>query len=130
MAEHPNVSLLKNGYEAFNKGEVATVMDLFTEDAVWHVSGTGPLSGEHRGRNAVFAIFSRLGELSRGTFQAEVHDLLANDEHGVAVIRVTGSRPGQQLDLRGTDIFHVRGGKITEFWSFFEDPRAWDEFWS
>jgi ketosteroid isomerase-like protein len=129
MAEHPNTGLVRRGYEAFAKGDVATATELFSKDIVWHVPGSGPLCGDHVGRDAVFAVFGKMAELS-GDFRAEVHDILANDEHAVALTRSVGSRQGKQLNMPNVDVWHIREGKFTEFWSFAMDQRAEDEFWS
>jgi len=130
MAEHPNVGLVRKGYEAFAKGDMATLRELFSENVVWHISGNSPLAGEHRGRDAVFAMFAQTAELSGGTYRVELHDALANDEHAVALSRATASRQGKQLDSLDVETYHVRNGKITEAWSFSEDQRLTDEFWS
>ena len=130
MADHPNATLLKNGYEAFDKGDMAVLTGLFAENVVWHVPGDSPISGEHRGREAVFGIFAKTVELSGGSFKIELHDVLANDEHTVALTRATGSRQGKQLSSLDTDVYHMSNGKVTEFWSFAEDQRLTDEFWS
>ena len=130
MADHPNAELLRKGYEAFDKGDMAALTNLFSEDVVWHVPGDSPISGEHRGREAVFAAFAKTVELSGGSFKIELHDVLANDEHVVALTRATGSRQGRQLRSLDTDVYHMSNGKVTEFWSFAEDQRLTDEFWS
>ncbi len=130
MAEHPNATLLRKGYEAFNKGDMATLRELFSEDVVWHVPGNNQLSGEHRGRDAVFAMFARTAELSGGTYRVELHDALANDEHAVGMARATASRQGKQLDSRDVATYHVSNGKITEAWTFGQDQRVTDQFWS
>ena len=130
MAEHPNAALLRNGYAAFATGDMATLRELFADDIVWHVSGASPLAGDYNGREAVFAFFSRSTELSGGTLRIELHDVVANDEHAVALARETASRQGKRLNAREAHVYHVRNGKVTEFWSFAEDQRAEDEFWS
>ena len=131
MAEHPNAALIRRVYEAFIKGGyIATITELFSEDVVWHLPGAHPLSGEHRGRDAVLAAFRRFEELSGGTIQIELHDVLANDEHAVALLRARGSREGKQYRSREIDVYHIKDGKVTEFWSFSEDQRATDDFWS
>jgi len=53
MADHPNAALLRKGYDAFAKGDTATLTDLFSEDVVWHLPGRNLISGEHKGRDAV-----------------------------------------------------------------------------
>jgi len=130
MPEHPNATLVRKGYEAFAKGDVAALTQLFSEALVWHVPGRSPISGEYRGRDAVFALFARTAQLSGGTFRVDLHDVLANDEHTVALVRESASRQGKQLDSRETHIFHISNGKVTEFWGFSEDQRIQDEFWS
>ncbi len=130
MAEHPNVSLLRKAHEAFAKGDVATITELSSEDFVWHLPGAGPLSGDHRGRDAVFAVFGQMVELSGSTYRDQVHDILANDEHTVVLRRATATRPGKHYDSLEIDVYHIRNGKMTECWSFPEDQRLTDEFWS
>ena len=130
MPDHPNAALLRKGYEAFARGDIAAITDMFAEDMVWHVPGNNLISGEHKGRDAVFAVFAKTMELTGGTFKIDVHDILANDEHTVSLSRASASRQGKQLDLRGADIYHIRNGKVTEWWSFTEDQRLDDEFWS
>jgi ketosteroid isomerase-like protein len=130
MAEHPNVSLVKKGYEAFAKGDMATLTDVLGQDMVWHIAGNNPLAGEYQGRDAVFKMFAQLVELSGGTFRNEPHDILANDEHAVALTRETASREGKQLDALSVQVYHIRVGKVIEAWSFEHDSPAYDEFWS
>ncbi|OGO50956.1 MAG: hypothetical protein A2148_02375 [Chloroflexi bacterium RBG_16_68_14] len=130
MAKHPNVELLKRAYEAFAKGDLATLREVASEEGVWHVPGSGPLADEYRGWDEVVTLFTRSAQMTGGTERIEVHDVLANDEHGVALTRYTASREGNQLDMRIVNVFHLKDGKITEVWDFMEDLRVYDEFWS
>ena len=130
MTDHPNATLLKQGYEGFSKGDMAAITDLFAEDVVWHLFGRNQLAGVHRGRDAVFAIFAKTAELSGGTFKIDLHDVVANDDHAVAISTATGTREGRSLNSMATDVYHMKDGKVTEWWSFGEDDRASDEFWS
>lgn len=129
MAEHPNAGLLRKGLDAFANGDVATMTEGFSEDVVWHLPGAGPFCGDHVGRDAVFAVFARMAELSPD-FRMEVHDILASDDHAVALTRSIGSRLGKQLNMPNVDVYHIRDGKAVEFWSIPADQRVEDEFWS
>lgn len=130
MAEHPNASIIRKWYRAFADGDYSPIIaELLAEDVVWHLPGRHPLSGDHRGRDTVMAAIRRFDDLS-ATLQLEVHDVLANDEHAVALLRATGTRQGKRYDSLEMDVFHIRNGKVTEFWSFSEDQRLNDEFWS
>jgi len=130
MADHPNAALLRRGYVAFASGDMATLTELFSKDVVWHLAGNNSISGDHNGREAVFSTFARIGQMTGGTFKIDVHDVVANDEHAVALTRATGSREGKQYDALDTDVYHVSNGKVTEFWSFTEDSAKADQFWS
>jgi Ketosteroid isomerase-related protein len=129
MTEHPNVDLLRRGYTAFATGDMPTLDALFADTVVWHVSGRSQMSGDHKGKEQVFGAFGRLAELSGGTFTLDVHTLLADDEHGVALTRARGVREGRNLDVRDIDTFHIRDGRVVEIWSTSLDPYENDEFW-
>jgi ketosteroid isomerase-like protein len=127
---HPNEDLLRRGYEAFGRGDMATIAGLFADDIVWHAPGNSPLSGDYKGRDSVLALFGKSAELSGGTLNVEVHDILANDEHGVALTRSTAQRGGKTLDDNGVQVFHIRDGKTVETWFHPGDQAANDKFWS
>ena len=127
---HPNEELLSRGFEAFSKGDMGAVAALFADDIVWHSPGRGPLSGDHRGRDQVLGLFAKQAELTGGTFRVEVHDLLANDEHGVALTTARGERGGKAWEGKSVLVFHVREGKATEVWLHPDDLYASDEFFS
>jgi uncharacterized protein len=130
MADHPNVVLMRNGYEAFAKGDLDAVRDFFAEDIVWHVPGNNMLSGEYKGQDAVFGFFGTLIQETGGTFRQEIHDVLANDTHGVALVEIHLERGGKTFEGRGVHAMHIEDGKVTEFWNFQEDTTLVDEFWS
>ena len=74
--------------------------------------------------------FARVFEMSGGTFSFELHDVLANDEHAVALVTVRGERAGKQLNDNMVQISHLRDGKAYEVWNQATDQYAQDEFWS
>jgi ketosteroid isomerase-like protein len=130
MEEHPNVALLRRGYEAFAKEDMATLTELIDENVIYHSSGRNPLAGEYKGRNAVFDWFGQIAERSGGTFRVVVDDILANAERGVVLTRAAASREGKQLDSMGSATYRIRNGKVVEAWFYSEDPYDFDEFWS
>ena len=64
---HPNEDLTRRGFDAFGKGDVDTLRELFDQDAVWHVPGRSQLSGDHRGMDAILGNFAKTAELTGGT---------------------------------------------------------------
>jgi ketosteroid isomerase-like protein len=129
MTAHPNVELTRQGYEAFARGDLTALSQLIAADATWHVSDTGPLSGDYHGRDEIFGFFGRLAEQTGGTFRLDVHDVLANDEHAVVLCTLWASRGTKSIEIPVANISHLRDGKITEFWSATTDPQATTDFW-
>jgi uncharacterized protein len=64
MAGHPNVVRVTDLYAAFDKGDFAVLNGGFAEDLVWHEGERNQLTGDHRGREAVFSLFGKLTELT------------------------------------------------------------------
>jgi uncharacterized protein len=127
MAGHPNVARIRDGYAAFAKGDFAVLNDLFAEDLHWHEPGRNQLAGDYRGRDAVYEFFGRLMEITEGTFNLDVHAILADDEHGVALVTSTASRGGRSATVNDAHVFHLRDGKVVEFWAASTDQYAIDE---
>lgn len=125
-----NAATIRRGYEFFNTGNLEGLTALFHPDVVWHAGGRGRLSGDKRGRDAAFAYFRQLGELSGGTFRAELHDVVANDEHVVGLHTNIGQREGRSLNIKEALVFHLQDGVIVEAWESVEDSQAMDEFWA
>ena len=62
-----------------------------TPDIVWYAPGRSQLAGDHQGVDTVLGYFGRTMELTGGSFRVEVHDVVANDEHGSCSTRSTPS---------------------------------------
>jgi ketosteroid isomerase-like protein len=130
MGAAENAELVRRGYEAFNAGDMATLSELFAEDAVWHAAGSGVLSGTKQGRDAVLAYFGELGARTQGSFQANVQDIVGGENHTVAIQQTRGESNGRTLDLATVVAFVVRSGKIAEGREFSEDTAKGDDFWA
>lgn len=130
MAEHPNATLSRRGFEAFIKGDFVTQSKIFADDMVWHVAGKSLISGDYEGRQTVFKYFEKLMELTDGTLRPQEHDIIGSDEHAVMLLRTTGTRKDKMIDLFETLVFHLRGSQAIEVWQFSFKQYVWDEFWS
>ena len=128
---HPNEDLVREAYAAFGRGDMDALRDkFFTQDVRYHVTDRSPLAGDYEGVDQVLQFFARIFEMSGGTFSFELHDVLANDEHAVALVTVRGERAGKQLNDNMVQISHLRDGKAYEVWNPATDQYAQDEFWS
>jgi uncharacterized protein len=128
---HPDEGLVREGFAAFGRGDMdALRKQFFADDVRWHTPGRGLISGDYEGTEQVIQYFARVFELTDGTFSLELHDVLANDEHAVALITVRGERAGKQLTDNEVLTYHIRNGKISEVWVHATDLYAADEFFS
>lgn len=130
MADHPNLESARAGYKAFAEGDMATLNELMADDIVWHFPGDSPLSGDYKGKEEVFGMFARLVEETGGTFKNEIHDLLASDDHAVALVNMSAERGDKKLEAHSVHVSHWKDGKLAEFWSMQEDQDAVDAFYS
>jgi ketosteroid isomerase-like protein len=78
----------------------------------------------------VLGFFMKLMEATGGTFKVELHDVLASDEHVVALAKSSGTRNGKTLIADYAHVCHMKDGKLTEAWIINVDPYAGDEFLS
>ncbi len=129
MSAEDNATLLRHMFDAFNEGDMETVKGGFVQDAVWHLPGRSQLAGDHQGPDAIVGFVGRAVELSEGTFQLELLDVMASEDHGVSWQRATAERDGKTLDQLEAVVFRIRDGKIAEVWHRPEQY-ALDEFFS
>jgi ketosteroid isomerase-like protein len=130
MVEHPNLTIMRRTLDAFRKGDVPTLGQLFAKDVVWRVPGKSILANDYRGQEQVFGFFGRIMELTGGTFRVDSLDMLANDGGGVFVDRLTAQREGKRLDVRLLLHVTIRGVQIVEGLDCFHPEHHWDEFWA
>jgi uncharacterized protein len=76
------------------------------------------------------ASFEKEFELSGGTYTVDVHDVLADDNHAVALLRSTAPRDARTLDMDYVLVLHIDDRKITEGWEFWICQASVAEFWS
>ena len=86
IVEHPNATLFRKGYEAFDTGDIDYVRGILAEDVAWHSAGTGRLAGDRHCRDEVLMYFAELAQATDGSFKLDVHDIVANDEHAVGMV--------------------------------------------
>ena len=128
---HPNEDVVQEGFAAFERGDTdALRKQYWTDDVRSHVVGRSPFAGDYEGPEKVLQFFARLFEVSGGTFSIELHDVLANDVHAVALLTARAERAGKQLNDNMVTTFHIRDGKVSEAWNQATDLYAQDEFWS
>ncbi|WP_045731109.1 nuclear transport factor 2 family protein [Pseudarthrobacter chlorophenolicus] len=129
MGNQEDAAVVRRGYEAFNSGDIQTLMGLFAPDAVYHVGGTGGLAGDKNGQEEIMAYFGELFTRSGGTTKVELKEVIAGEQHTVSLQKAQAQRNGQSMDQEGVLVFTLRNGKVTEVSEFQEDTAKAADFW-
>ena len=122
MAEHPNVTVVRELMEAFNAGDDDRIRARMADDVKWHMIGGETLVGLEALAGAMSAMDDDF------SIETDVHDIVGNDEHVVALVQATVRAGEQEFSYRTAEIAHVEDGKVTERWAFSDDTEAINEF--
>ena len=131
MGRDDNVATMQRAYDAFNKADLNTLVEIFDDSIVWHLPGKSKYADDYQGRDATLAYFGQLGQETNGTFRAELQYFAADDDgRVVGYQRSTGERNGKHLDVGNCIVFTLQDGRVVDGCEHFNDLYAWDEFWS
>jgi ketosteroid isomerase-like protein len=127
MAEHPNATLVRKALDGLNTGNEQGFVDVVADDIEWHEIGRAePI----RGKQALGERFGMAGPAPDFEIRGETHDVVANDDHVIALVTATAKRNGKTLVYRTAEIMHVKDGKITARWAFSDDTAKINEFFA
>jgi hypothetical protein len=125
-----NEALVRGIFDAFARKQGFALREVFAENAVWTVPGTGTMAGTFRGRDEIFRFLGRLPKETDGTYSSRLIDVLASDERAAAVYRASGARNGRRLELDQVLLFEIEGGLVREVLALPSDPDAFADFWA
>jgi uncharacterized protein len=119
-------AFVQHGYEAFNRGDLEAASAGFATDIEYEVPQELPDSGVVRGRQAVIDTWAKLRE-DFGDVRAEPPKVLSTTRDAIVVhlvIRAEGLSTGIGAELRGTEVFRVRGGRIVSARNYMNESKA------
>src|SRR4051794_17420527 len=128
MAETENQLLVRRGFEAFNTGDLDTLVQIIADDAVQTMPGNNLVSGEHKGREAILVMYGRLFEETGGTLKVDLEATYAAGNAVVAVYHGTAKRNGRTLDQRHALVFEIEHGQAVRLTDLPADVAADDRF--
>jgi uncharacterized protein len=129
-AKHPDAAVFDRVYDCFTSGDMDTLAELIAPDVVWHVPGDNLISGTYTSRDGIFGCFSKIFELSGGSYQPQLLDILADDNYTVALLHANARHGDKVLDQDYAFIMRIRNGQIAELQEAWTEGPAWNEFWS
>jgi uncharacterized protein len=128
---NPNVVRYREAEAALSRGDLELLRsEYLAPDVVWHFPGRNQFSGQYAG---VDEVIGHLGKLLRHiesvTLSFSIHELFADDDHGVAIGMLRGKRGDKELQDRYAHVVHLREGRIVDSRMYYDDVYALDEFW-
>lgn len=126
---HPNEELLRKGYADFGRGDVDAYLNVCSSNFAFNVPGKSRIAGRYVGRAEFLGMVGKVMGGSAGSFQEEVHDVLANDTHGLVLAVHRFTRDGIQREYNTAHLYHIQAGKLMECWELPESQAQLDEAW-
>jgi hypothetical protein len=122
--------LLNEMIEAQNSGDAPRLRTMLSErpDAVHIGDRRRGMVDQRPGRGCCGRRRQREWHPDGRRRQADLHAVLADDEHGVALVVATASRGDRSMTSNEAHVMHMRDGKVVGVWVAPTDQYALDEF--
>jgi len=131
MGVDENLETVRKGYAAFSSGDMETLMALYADDAVHIVPGSSRISGAHKGKDSILALYGALFELSGGTLNIQLNHVLSDGGDRVATIHTsTLQKDGETYTQPEILVFTFVDGKVAEIQDYFPDIALNDRLFS
>ena len=123
MPDHPNATRYREMSSALETGDMSAMEAGIADDiAWWEIGASEPVRGKQ-------ALMERMQGFADYNISAELHDVVANDDHLIALLSVTATKGDDTLHYRTAEIHHVNAdGQVTERWAFSDDTQAIIDF--
>jgi len=125
MSRQENEAVARQLQDAFDAMDMARLDALIADDVVWHEIGAAE---PRRGKAALQAVAP--GGEADYELTGKTHDILASDDHAIALVEATAKRGGKSFRYRTAEIYHIRNGQVVERWAFSDDTAAITAFFA
>jgi ketosteroid isomerase-like protein len=127
--KHPHATLLEKLYSDLTRGDWAAFAAGCPDAMTFQVPGKSPLAGKYTKSNFAQGYGAKLKELSGGTFQTEVHDILASDRHVTVLATNRVTRNGKTTELRAVHVWRFEQGQPAAWYEYPRDLYQFDATW-
>ena len=123
MSQQQNLEIVRQGYEAFGRGDIDTLLSLLDENIEWVSPGPPelPTAGTRRGRQQVAEYFKTLNEVFE--IQRFEPKTFISDGDRVVVLGDDTSRinaTGKIIDSDWAHVFTLAGGKVVSLHEYID----------
>ena len=115
-----NVALVRSGYDAFARGDIAAVLGLFDAAIAWYTPDSVRFGGQYLGPAGVGEFFSKLPE-NYTELHVEPTAFIDRADTVVAMGRHRGrTLAGAEFDIPWVHVWTLSNGKATTFTEYFD----------
>jgi len=123
-----NTNLARQTYDAFLRGDMETLLSLYTDDIDWEVYGPAdkvPTAGNYKGKEAVGGFFGKVNELLEAD-KFEVQEYIAQGNRVVALGAYTWTSKvtGRIFEANFVHAITIEDGKISRFREYTDTAAA------
>jgi ketosteroid isomerase-like protein len=126
------IRILKLGHARFGSAHLEMLREGIADNVEWYTPGDHPLSGKVVGLEGVLDWLERSAEVTNGTFRADIHKILADEDSAAVISTYRGERKGMVLEMPGVQTFKMdpATNKIVEARIWVYDDVFVNKFWS
>ena len=128
--QHPHAVLLSKLYHALSEGNPQLLLDACAPQMTFQIAGKSPLAGKYTKENFISGLIAQQKARSDGTYQLEVHDILASDLHATVLGTSKVTRGGKTTELRTVHVWRFDQGMPVAGYEYPRDLYQFDAIWS
>jgi hypothetical protein len=118
--------------EMYGGGAIAHVAEMLAEEIVWHVPGSSPIAGDHRGRARVIEYFETRRRLAEATMRMRPGRLIEEGDSVAQFVEGEAQLGGEPVSWRTVGVYRVDldAGQVREVSLVPLDVDLFDRIWS
>jgi ketosteroid isomerase-like protein len=128
--KHPNALILEKIYRDFTSGNYIEMLDACADEFTFQLAGKSPLAGKYNRTNFLTGFVQKLKDISGGTYEMQIHDVMASDQHGIVLSTVKVTVGGTTHELRTVHVWRMPNGKPVAAYEYPRDLYQLDQVWS
>jgi ketosteroid isomerase-like protein len=119
-----NVSIIRSGYDAFAKGDMAKLMEIFDPGIEWTIPDTVGFDSHYSGIDAVMGFFGEIPKLW-AELHVEPEEYFALGDDRVLALGTHHGRVvnGESLSAPFAHVWTLREGRATRFFEYVDAGR-------
>jgi ketosteroid isomerase-like protein len=118
--------------EMYAGGSIHSVAELLAEDIVWHVPGSSPIAGDHRGIAQVADYFESRRRLANATMRMRPGEVMSAGDAVAQFVAGEAELDGEEVSWQTIGVYRVdvELQRILEVWLVPLDLDLFDRLWS